>query len=166
MRKIPRWKIEIETIDTLKTVYAHALTDTPEEDAWKKIRSWAEPKGLLTREKGTRVFGRNTYPTDNPEPHGYELYITVNEQPKPETEIMVGEIPGGIYAILKSTNLKGMASAWPSLWKWVEESEYEFTGWMKGEHGWVNGYEEHLNPFDEKTPSEWRFNLMIPLKKK
>ena len=59
-----------------------------------------------------------------------------------------------------------MASAWPSLWKWVEESEYEFTGWKKGKHGWVNGYEEHLNPFDGKPKNEWLFNLMIPLKEK
>ena len=40
------------------------LSETPEEDAWKKMEAWAKPKGLL--EKGASVFGRNTYPTDTP----------------------------------------------------------------------------------------------------
>lgn len=78
----------------------------------------------------------------------------------------MGEIPRGLYAILKSTNLVGMAKAWPALWKWLENSEYEFTGWRKGEHGWVNGYEEHLNPFEDLPQNEWLFDLLIPIKKK
>jgi AraC family transcriptional regulator len=161
-----KWTIEVEKWDAIRTVYAYAFTKTPEEDAWKKIIEWAKPKGLLTKEKCVRVFGRNTYPTENPEPHGYELHITVDESIVAEDEIMKGEISGGLYAVLHSTTLEKMAEAWPSLWKWVEESEYEFTGWIKGKHGWVNGYEEYLNPFEEKPPNEWRFNLMIPLKKK
>jgi hypothetical protein len=48
----------------------------------------------------------------------------------------------------------------------ARESDYEFTGWKKGEHGWVDGYEEYLNPFDNKPSNEWLFNLMIPVHKK
>lgn len=166
MNNNPQWRIEIQKREKIKTIYAYAFTKTPEEDAWKKIIEWAKPKGFLTKEKGTRVFGRNTYPTNNPEPHGYELHITVDESIEPDNKIMKGEISEGLYAVLHSTKLEKMAEAWQSLWKWVEESEYEFTGWKKGKHGWVNGYEEHLNPFEEKPPNEWRFNLMIPLKKK
>lgn len=154
----------MEKRESLKAVFVYAFTETPEEDAWKKIQKWAGPKGLLSKEKGTRIFGRNTYPTDKPEPHGYELYITVNESVKESRMIMTGEIPGGLYAVLKFTSLEGMAQAWPSLWKWLKKSKYEFSGWRKGEHGWVNGYEEYLNPFEEKPPNEWKFNLMIPIK--
>lgn len=162
----PNWKITVDKREPLRTIFAYAFTETPEQDAWKKIQSWAGPKGLLSKEKGTRVFGRNTYPTDKPEPHGYELYITVEETIEVDEELTTGEIPGGLYAVLESTSLEGMAHSWPSLWKWLEESEYEFTGWTKGEHGWVNGYEEHLNPFEDNPPNEWLFNLMIPVKKK
>ncbi len=160
------WKISVEICKPLKAMCTYAFSETPEEDAWKFLQSWAQPKGLLKKEIGTRIFGRNTYPTDNPEPHGYELYITVNKQQKTDENIMIGEIPGGLYAILESTSLMEIANAWPFLWKWLEESEYEFTGWIKNEHGWVDGFEEHLNPFDEKAPNEWLFNLMIPVKKK
>ncbi|MFC1803945.1 GyrI-like domain-containing protein [Thermoproteota archaeon] len=160
----PKWKISVEKREPLRAVYAYALTETPEEDAWKKIQAWAGQKGLLAKEKGTKVFGRNTYPTDNPEPHGYELYITVDESTEADGEIIAGEISGGLYAVLKSTFLIGITHAWLSLWRWLDESEYEFIGWRKGEHGWVNGYEEYLNPFDDKTQDEWLFNLMIPIK--
>jgi hypothetical protein len=48
----------------MRTAHIHVLSETPEEDALKKMEVLAKPKGLL--EKGTGVFGRNTYPTDNP----------------------------------------------------------------------------------------------------
>ena len=68
-------KVRIERLETLRAAHVHVQSETPEEDAWKKMESWAKPKGLF--EKGARVFGRNTYPTDNPEPHGYEFFLTV-----------------------------------------------------------------------------------------
>jgi hypothetical protein len=92
MSKHPPWEIILEKLHTLKTIYAYAFTSIPEDDAWTKIETWAKPKGLLTKEKGTRVFGRNTYPTDNPEPHGYVLHITVDKSITPNGELMDGEI--------------------------------------------------------------------------
>ena len=162
----PEWEIAVEEREPLNAMVTHALSETPEEDTWKTIQSWAGPRRLLTKEKGTRLFGRNTYPTKEPEPHGYQLYITVEEPMEPTENITPGEVPGGLYAVLRSTSIEGMAQAWPALWKWLEESQYQFTGWEKGEHGWVNGLEEHLNPFDGLPPEEWLFNLMIPVKKK
>lgn len=158
------WEIELKRIKPLRVAHSHVLSETPEEDVWKKIETWARCKGLLTGEKGTRIFGRNTYPTNNPEPHGYELFLTVDHSIIPEGDIKIGEIPGGLYAVLKSTSLDQMGDAWRYLWSWIEKSEYEFSGWKRGEHGWVNGYEEHLNPFEGKPPPEWLFNLWIPLK--
>jgi hypothetical protein len=50
------------------------------------------------------------------------------------------------------------------LWKWIEESGYEHVGWQKGEHGWVNGFEEHLNWDEQKPQNEWIFDLWVQLK--
>ena len=41
-------KIRLERLKTLRTTYFHALSDNPEEDAWKKAEKWVEQKGLLT----------------------------------------------------------------------------------------------------------------------
>ena len=79
-------------------VHTHVLSDTPEEDADRRIRNWARSKGLLGNSE-SRLFGRNTYPTDNPEPHGYEFYLTLTQDIEPERDITPGIIPGGLYVV-------------------------------------------------------------------
>ena len=157
-------EVRLERLETMRAANTHVLSDSPEEDAWKKIEAWAKPKGLLEKGVGTRVFGRNTYPTDNPEPHGYEFFVTVGLDIEPEGDVVIKEIPGGLYAVLRFENLDSIGKAWQHLWKWFEDSEYEHIGWKKGEHGWVDGFEEHLNWYEEKPPNEWVFDLWVQLK--
>ena len=157
-------EVRLERLETMRAVYTHAFSDTPEEDAGRRIIEWAKSKGLMEKSAGARLFGRNTYPTDKPEPHGYEFYLTVDSDIKPEGDIETREIPGGLYAVLRFKNLYKIREAWEKLWKWIEESEYEHVGWKKGEHGWVNGFEEHLNWKEEKPQTEWTFDLWIQLK--
>ncbi len=160
-------EVRLERLETMRAAYTHVLSDTPEEDAGKKIMEWAKPKGLLQKGVGARLFGRNTHPTDNPEPHGYEFFLTVGPDVEPEGDIEVREIPGGLYAVLRFKNLDNIGKAWKHLWNWIKESEHEHIGWKKGEHGWVNGFEEHLNWFEcyqFKPPSEWIFDLWVQLK--
>jgi len=157
-------EVRVERLKAMRATYTHALSDTPEEDAGKKIMGWAKPKGLLEKGSRARLFGRNTYPTDNPEPHGYEFFLTVGPDIEPEGEIEIKEIPGGLYAVLRFKDLNHIGEAWSYLWKWIEESEYEHIGWQKGEHGWVNGFEEHLNWYEQKPQNEWIFDLWVQLK--
>lgn len=156
--------VRLERLKAMRAAYTHAFSDTPEEDAGKRIREWAKSKGLMEKGIGARLFGRNTYPTDKPEPHGYEFYLTVDRDIEPEGDIRMKDIPGGLYAVLRFKNLDKIGEAWKKLWKWLEESEYEHVGWKKGEHGWVDGFEEHLNWREEKPQSEWIFDLWVQLK--
>jgi effector-binding domain-containing protein len=156
-------EVRLERLETMRALYAHALSETPEEDAASKVRGWAEPRGLLDEGSGARHFGRNTYPTNDPEPHGYESYITIGPDVEAEDSLEIREIPGGLYAALRFKGLENIAEAWGRIHGWVEESEYEMVDWRRGEHGWVNGYEEHLNP-GEESQSEWVFDLWIQLK--
>ena len=57
----------------MHAAYTHSSSNTPEEDAKKRIIEWARSKGLMKKKIDARLFGRNTYPTDKPEPHGYIL---------------------------------------------------------------------------------------------
>lgn len=159
-----RLKVRVEKLETMYGACVHVLSETPEEDAWKKIEAWARPKGFLEKSVGARVFGRNTYPTNNPEPHGYEFFLTVGPEIKPEGDIKKEKIPGGLYAVLRFKNLDNIGKAWRVLWEWIEESEYDHIGWRKGDHGWCNGFEEHLNWHEKKPTSEWIFDLWVQLK--
>ncbi|MFB0543934.1 MAG: GyrI-like domain-containing protein [Candidatus Bathyarchaeia archaeon] len=156
-------EVRIERLEAMRAAYVHVLSETPEIDAGKKIMEWAKPKGLIEEGSGARLFGRNTFPTDNPEPHGYEFFLTVGPDVEPEGDIEIREIPSGLYAVLRFKNLDNIRKAWELLWRWIKESEYEEIGWKKGEHGWINGFEEHLNPLEEST-KEWVFDLWVQLK--
>jgi len=157
-------EVRLERLKTMRVANTHVLSDSPEEDAWKKMEAWAKPKGLLEKGAGTRVFGRNTYPTDNPEPHGYEFFMTVGQDIEPGGDVVIKEIRGGLFAVLRFSNLQNMRKAWKQLWEWIDESEHEHIGWKKGEHGWVDGFEEHLIWYEEKPPREWIFDLWVQLK--
>jgi len=160
-------KIKLKRINSERAAYFHALSATPEEDAWNKAEIWAKKKGLLKKNSKTRIFGRNTYPTENPEPHGYGYFITVPPDIEIEKDIIVREIPEGLYVITKCDGIEKIGEEWANLWNWVNISEYEYIGETKGEYGFELGFEEHLNWYSsmvEKTENKFKFNLMLQLK--
>ncbi|MDD5704173.1 MAG: GyrI-like domain-containing protein [Dehalococcoidales bacterium] len=117
------------------------MSETPEEDAWKKMVAWAKPKGLL--EKGAR--GRNTIRLTTR--HGYEFFLTVSRNIEPDGDIELRQIPGGLYAVLRFKNLDNIGNAWEYLWNWIRENKYESIGMQKGDHGWYKGFEEQIKKF-------------------
>ena len=157
-------EVRVERLETMRAVHVHVLSDTPEEDAQKRIIEWAEARGLQEKRVKPRLFGRNTHPTENPEPHGYEGYLTVSPDLEPEGDLEIKEVREGLYAVLRFNNLEKIHEAWQHLWDWIRESDYEYVGWKKGKHGWVNGFEEHLNWYEQKPQNEWAFDLWVQLK--
>jgi len=159
-------KITLERVKSMRAAYFHALSEAPESDAWKKAEFWAKEKGLLSKDSDARIFGRNTYPTKDPEPHGYGYFITITPNITINEDISVRIIPGGLYAGSRCEGVEQIGEIWANLWKWVDESEYEFIGEIKGKFGYELGFEEHLNWYltmIEKTEEKLIFNLMLQL---
>jgi effector-binding domain-containing protein len=147
-------------LSPMKAAKVYSLSQTPEEDALKKIRAYTVANGLAGR-----LFGRNIYPTSQPEPHGYEYYLTVEGNFKANGEATAGEVPGGLYAVLEIKNLFTIGEGWQKLFGWVEANGYEAAGVVKGEYGWVNCALEELVDWQmQKPPEEWVFQLMVLLK--
>lgn len=157
-------EVRLERLKTVRATYTRSSSNTPEEDAKKRIIEWAKSKDLMEKKINARLFGRNTYPTDKPEPHGYELYLTVDNDREIGGDAETREIPEGLYAVLRFTNLNKIREAWEKLWNWFNDSEYKPVDWKKSEHGWVNGFEEHVNWQDEKPQTEWIFDLWVQIK--
>lgn len=147
----------------MHAAYVCSLSDTPEKDSKKKLMEWAKTKDIL-RKSGMRLFGRNTYPTDKPDPHGYEFYLTIGNDLENCCGIKKADVPGGVYAVLRFKSLENIAFAWNKLWNWIENNGYEHVGWQKGKHGWVGGFEEQVNWQEQKPPTEWIFDLWVQLK--
>jgi DNA gyrase inhibitor GyrI len=156
---------KLQRINKLTAVYVHAKGLAPEENAFKKIMHYAKESGL-TQIKNTRLFGRNTYPTEAPEPHGYEYYLTTQKKDiKPSKEIEIEEIPAGLYAVLEFKSLDNLHNGWKQLFAWVKAQGYEATGVTRKEHGWVrNAFEELVNWKENKAPRDWIFHLWVQLK--
>lgn len=93
MNDVGRFHVRLDRLRNMRAAHVHTLSERPEEDAWRIIDSWAESRNVFKRSE-TRVFGRNTYPTDKPEPHGYEFYVTVGSEVTGEGEVDISEIPG------------------------------------------------------------------------
>lgn len=119
-------KVRLEKLKSMRVAHVHVFSGTPEEDAKRKLMGWAEHNGAVR--KGARLFGRNTYPTDNMEPHGYEFFLTIAQDVKTEGDIDVKEITGGPMLFSSSQTWKrlgklgrsfGNGSKKASVNKWV-----------------------------------------------
>lgn len=158
--------VKLERVKSMRAVYFHALSEAPEDDAWRKAESWAREMGLLKKDSDVRIFGRNTYPTKDPEPHGYGYFITITPNITINEDISTRIIPGGLYAVSRCEGVEQIGETWAILWNWVDESEYKFIGEIKGEFGYELGFEEHLNWYPamvEKSENKLIFNLMLQL---
>lgn len=158
--------VRVEKLKAMRAAYFHALSDTPEEDAWKKAESWARKKGLIHKNSKVRVFGGNSYPTVNPEPHGYGFFITITPDVKVESEISVRLISGGLYGIARCKGLEQIVLTFTELMKWVDNSKYQYIGETKGEHGYEIGFEEIINWYSflvEKSKDKIILDLMLQL---
>ena len=134
---------------------------------YQDIREISESPKLLLVDSTIKIFGRNIYPTENPEPHGYGIYITLPPNFELESEIQERSIPGGPYAVVNCDGLEEMGIIWPVLWKWVENSEYQYIGETKGEYGFELGFEEYINWYFtvvNKSESKILFDLMLQLR--
>ena len=156
-------EVRIEKLGTLRAAVAHSSSSTPEEDAAQKIMAYGTANGLMGK-SGVRLFGRNTYPTEKPQPHGYEFYLTIPYDVQTDGDIETSHIPGGQYAVLRFKNLGNIGFAWKRLWTWIEQNGHEHADWQKTAHGWAGGLEEQVNWQEQKPPTEWVFDLWVKLK--
>jgi hypothetical protein len=153
---------ELSRLNNMIAAHVYSLNQPPEEEALAAALQYAKNHSLT--EQTTRLFGRNIYLTDKPEPHGYEYLLTA-ERIDTTTEVDVDVVSGGYFAVLEVMNLFNLTEGWKSLLEWVEANGYKTVGLKKGPHGWINSaYEELLDWQQQKSPTEWRFKLWIQLK--
>lgn len=153
----------IERLHPMRAAYVYSFSINSEEDAAKRIMEWASIKGLIEK-SDVRLFGRTIHPVDKSHSHGYECFLTVGNHIKECNGVETRELPSGLYAVLRFKDPRNIDFAWTKLWNWIEENGYEYVGWQKGEHGWVNGLEEHVSWQDQKPPTEWIFDLWVAIK--
>jgi len=139
-KKEPRMKefeVKIVRLEPMRVASANVISTTPEHDAWEKMRTWAEPKGLLEDLEKHPVFGfNNPNPSPDRKEYGYEFWIRVEPDIEPKGEVEVKEFEGGLYAVttckLKEEieseffQKEGCLESWKKIVDWVKSSKYKY----------------------------------------
>ncbi|MHA2314338.1 MAG: ArsR family transcriptional regulator, partial [Candidatus Hermodarchaeia archaeon] len=75
-KEIENLFVQVVELEPMRVASVRALSATPENDAWEKMRAWAEPQGLLDDIDNHPVFGfNNPNPTPGQKEYGYEFWI-------------------------------------------------------------------------------------------
>jgi DNA gyrase inhibitor GyrI len=123
--------VNIVKLAPMRVASTHAFSETPERDAWGKLRAWAKPKGLLEDSDKHPIFGfNNPNPSKDRKEYGYEFWIAVNPDIQAESDIAIKNFSGGLYAVT-TCKLIGdpegtIQEKWMRLWNWVQASQYQW----------------------------------------
>jgi len=134
--KLRKFEVKIVKLEPMRVASARAISTTPEHDAWEKMRSWAEPRGLLEDIDKHPVFGFNSPdPSPGRKEYGYEFWIRVEPDTQPTGDVEIKKSKGGLYAVttcklkeeLESEFFKkeGYLESWKNIVDWVKSSKYK-----------------------------------------
>ncbi len=124
----------IEKLEPMRIASVRVVSESPERDAWRKLRAWAAPRGLLADPSRHVVFGfNNPPPVPGRRRYGYELWIAIErDTPIGEGEIEVKDFPGGLYAVatcqLCGDPTRSVRDIWRRLWESVQTGPFRWRG--------------------------------------
>jgi len=151
-------KLEVRIVDLKPFTYISALGfgPSPEGIAHKKIADFLKAHNLLEGYGETRRhFGfNNPNPSAGSPNYGYEIWVEVDEDVKPEGDLSKGTFSGGLYAVTRMTNVETIGEVWHKLVAWRESSPYKHA-----KHQWL---ENLFNPL-EPDPRKLIFDLYLPI---
>ena len=126
--------VQVIELEPMRVASVRAFSESPENDAWEKMRAWAEPQGLLEDLTTHPVFGfNNPNPSPGQENYGYEFWIRMGAHFKGDGEIEAKDYDGGLFAVTTCKPWEEMQSdfgkehgfleSWKKLVDWVILSE-------------------------------------------
>lgn len=143
---------------------AHAIGESPEREAWKKMQAWAEPLGLLDDVEAHPVFGfNNPHPSADSREYGYEFWIAVDPDTEVGGDLQLKRFEGGTYAVTACSLLdetsseffqrEGFLESWKKLFDWAEEN-----------HIRTGSHQALEKPHDPRAPeAELVLDLFLPI---
>lgn len=126
-KKLTNSDVRIIELKPMKVAWYRAESESPEQEAWEIMLEWAEKNGIKDLPI-TRFFGfDNPPPTPGQSVYGYEVWVTIHKDIEPSEKIQIKDFQGGLYAVT-NTSYKDfdIQEKWQMLFKWVEQSEFEY----------------------------------------
>ncbi len=114
-------QVRFVRLEPMRVASVCAISDSPERDAWEKLRAWAEPAGLLEDVNQHAVFGfNNPSPQRGRKQYGYEFWICVDPDAESGGEVTIKRAEGGLYAVVTCEDLAEVGRTWKRLWDYVK----------------------------------------------
>lgn len=121
----------------------------PEKRAWAVLKLWAEEREIYNKDHP--IFGFNHPDGDT---HGYELWIQVDEDTKPDESVDIKFFKGGRFTVKRTQDLKNIGKDWKTLVKETNNSKYSI---IKGQC-----FEKTIN-YHPKSNEEVTHDLLLPV---
>lgn len=151
-------EIRIVSLPGMRVASSYAFGPSPEEEAWKPIRRFAEERGVDPTSKGYRTFGfDNPAPSPGSPEYGYEIWMPIDAVTDVSPPLIPKDFKGGRFAVSRIVGLSCIGQGWKNLIAWLEDSPFE---WLSERFEMM---EELLNPA-EPNPDRWIFDLYIPIR--
>ncbi len=119
-------KVDIEKIEPGRFASFYGFGNRPEEEAMIKLVKWCDKRNIKLNNSENLIFGFN-----NPNPgfdsteYGYEFWLKVSGNERPEEDVRIIEFNGGNYAVTECTGAENMLQTWQALFKWCVDNNYK-----------------------------------------
>ena len=147
-------EIKIVELPSMRMISAYGFGAEPEGIAWEKIMAFAENNNINLADDSITTYGfNNPNPSKGSPNYGYEIWLPVAEDVKPEGDLRIVDFTGGLYAITNFKGLENIGEVWHEMVRWREGSKYK--------PAYHQCLEELLTYY--VPPEEYVFNLYLPI---
>lgn len=150
--------VKIVKLEPMRVASVYAFGTSPEEEAWKKLETWAKLAGIWDNRAEHPIFGFSNPCTPNANAkYGYELWIKVDDTLEPSEQVRIEEYFGGTYAVVRCDTHgnpgKEIPQTWQALGGWMRETNTRF-----GSHQELEGFVT-----DGDDPNQLVLDLYMPI---
>ena len=131
VRKPDELEVQFIRLQPMRVVSFQAISESPENEAWAKLREWAEPKGYFDDLEKNPIYGfNNPNPSPGKKEYGYEFWLVVNPDFKSD-EVEVKDVPESFNVVTRCNvedPVRDITEAWKKILEWIKKHKIKFAG--------------------------------------
>ena len=119
-------QVNIRKIEPGRFASFYGFGKNPEEEAMNKMLMWCKKRNITIDDNKNILFGfNNPNPISESSEYGYEFWLKVDENARPESDVRLIEYHGGNYAVTECIGVQNMLTSWQALYKWCLDNKYK-----------------------------------------
>ena len=131
VRKPDELEVQFIRLQPMRVVSFQAISESPENEAWAKLREWAEPKGYFDDLEKNPIYGfNNPDPSPGKKEYGYEFWLVVDPDFKSD-EVEVKDVPESFNVVTRCNvedPARDITEAWKKILEWIKKHKIKFAG--------------------------------------